>query len=351
MPPSRRARVAAAARPSPLPLALAGGALLLAAALAWSPARAQPAPVAATATAAPVTAAQKAEVVGRLAEALRERYVFPETGAKVAAELEAKLAAGAFDAMGEPLAFARGVTDLIMPLAGDKHLRVRHASAPRKGTPAVFADPARHNHGFVKVERLPGNIGYIKLDAFIAPRSEARAVADKAMAQLAGADALIVDLRENGGGSPEMVAYLSGYLFAERTHLNDLYFRHPGRTTGSTTEFWAEPRGNVSSFAGKPVYVLTAGYTFSGAEEFANNLKALQRATLVGETTGGGANPGNLVDLGHGFSAFVPDGRAINPITKTNWEGTGVEPDVKVPAAQALDAALSRARADLAARS
>ena len=341
--PAARVRTAALARavpaPSPLPLLLAGGALLLGAVLAAVPARAEapPAPAAIA-----VEAGQRAEVVRALAAALRERYVFPEVGEKVAAGLEARLAAGDFDRHPTAAAFADGLTGLVMPLADDRHLRVRHpASRPPRATPSLRADPAAHNYGVARADVLAGNVGYLKLDGFLAPTAPARAAIDAAMATLAGADALVVDLRENGGGSPGMVAYLSGYLVAERTHLNDIFTRHPGRTTGDTEEFWAEPRGGAASFAGKPVYVLTARYTFSGAEEFANNLKELKRAIIVGETTGGGANPGDIVPLGHGFDAFVPTGRAINPISGTNWEGRGVAPDIAVPAPQALEAALA----------
>jgi len=133
-----------------------------------------------------------------------------------------------------------------------------------------------------------------------------------------------------------MVALICSYLFGDkRVHLNDLYFR-----AGNTTEeFWTNPSVPGKKFLDKDVYVLTSTRTFSGAEEFSNNLKTLKRAVIVGETTGGGANPGGNVRLSEHFNAFVPTGRAINPITKTNWEGTGVEPDVKVPKEQALKTA------------
>ena len=147
---------------------------------------------------------------------------------------------------------------------------------------------------------------------------------------------LIVDLRENGGGKPEMVALIASYLFDRRTHLNDLWTRH----TGSTRAFWTEDRVAGRGFGGdKPIYVLTSAHTFSAAEEFAYDLQALKRATIVGETTAGGAHPASEGRIDDHFVLMVPWGKAINPVTGTNWEGVGVVPDVKVAASEALDAA------------
>jgi C-terminal processing protease CtpA/Prc len=187
---------------------------------------------------------------------------------------------------------------------------------------------------------MPGNIGYVKFNMFT-PGQAAQETAAAAMNFVANADALIFDLRENGGGSPEMIAFLSGYLFDRKVHLNSFY----NRETDETEEWHSREDVPGRRFGEtKPVYVLTSGRTFSGAEEFTYNLKNLKRATIVGETTGGGAHPVNARDIAGRFTLMVPFARAINPITKTNWEGTGVEPDTKVPAADALDAALESAR-------
>ncbi|MFN2531329.1 MAG: S41 family peptidase [Pyrinomonadaceae bacterium] len=150
---------------------------------------------------------------------------------------------------------------------------------------------------------------------------------------LSGTDALIVDMRSNGGGNRELVALICSYLFgAEPVHLNDLYWREVDRTQ----EFWRLKDVAGKRYVNKDVYVLTSKRTFSGAEEFTYNLKNLKRAAIIGETTGGGAHPGGGVSINEHFMTFIPMGRAINPITKTNWEGTGVTPDVDVPADQAL---------------
>jgi C-terminal processing protease CtpA/Prc len=157
-----------------------------------------------------------------------------------------------------------------------------------------------------------------------------------AMSFVANTDALIFDVRQNGGGSPEMVALISSYLFGDKpVHLNSIYQREGNRTE----DFFTKPTVLGKKYGDKDVYVLTSNRTFSAAEEFTNNLKALKRATIVGETTGGGANPGGMFRLDEHFGIFVPTGRAINPITKTNWEGTGVKPDVEVSKELALKTA------------
>jgi C-terminal processing protease CtpA/Prc len=164
---------------------------------------------------------------------------------------------------------------------------------------------------------------------------ECAGAATEAMSKVADTDALIIDLRDNGGGQPAMVAYISSYLFDQRTHLNDIW----DRRTDRTQEFWTRNVPGKKYGGTKPVFVLTARRTFSGAEEFSYNLKSLKRATIIGETTGGGAHPVSPHRINSHFTIGVPFARAINPITKTNWEGAGVAPDIKVPASDALETA------------
>ncbi|HKY46074.1 MAG TPA: S41 family peptidase, partial [Pyrinomonadaceae bacterium] len=225
----------------------------------------------------------------------------------------------------------------------DKHLRVRYSHSPipergpRREPTAEEREQRKRdmnwmNHGFVKVERLRGNIGYLEFLNFADEELGADTVA-AAMNFINGTDSLIIDLRGNGGGNPAMVALICSYLFGpEPVHLNDLYWREGDRTD----QFWTKKEVAGKRYLNKDVYVLTSKRTFSGAEEFTYNLKNLKRATIIGETTGGGAHPGGMFRMHQHFGAFVPTGRAINPITKTNWEGTGVTPDVTVPADQAL---------------
>jgi C-terminal processing protease CtpA/Prc len=197
----------------------------------------------------------------------------------------------------------------------------------------------RSNFGFREVKILEGNIGYLDLRGF-SDVAYAGETAVAAMNFLSNSDALIIDLRHNGGGSPRMIQLISSYLFgSEPVHLNNFYWR----PTDTHSQTWTLPHVPGTRRPDRPVYVLTSKGTFSAAEEFSYNLKNLNRATLVGETTGGGAHPGGSVAATDRFMVWVPTGRAINPITNTNWEGTGVSPHMDVPAGEALDTAYSHA--------
>jgi C-terminal processing protease CtpA/Prc len=192
---------------------------------------------------------------------------------------------------------------------------------------------------------LDGNVGYVDL-RFFAPAEAAQEAAGRAMEAVATADTLVFDMRNNNGGAPSGVQYLCSYLFADRVHLNSLYWRKGERTE----EFWTLDEVRGKKRPDVPVFVLTSKRTFSGAEEFAYNLQTRKRATIVGEVTGGGAHPGGSFALAPGLSLSVPTGRAINPVTRTNWEGAGVQPDVPVNEEQALARALELARAAADAR-
>jgi C-terminal processing protease CtpA/Prc len=188
---------------------------------------------------------------------------------------------------------------------------------------------------FERSEVLDDGVGYVKFNAFMHPDMCARA-ATEAMTKIADARVLIIDLRDNRGGTPQMVAYVASYLVSKRTHLNDAFERR----TGETEQFWTRDDVPGPRFGGtKPIYVLTSSRTFSGAEEFAYDLQSLKRATIVGETTGGGAHMTATGRIGDHLLISVPVRRAINPITHTNWEGVGVKPDVPVPAGKALETA------------
>src|SRR5262249_870275 len=150
---------------------------------------------------------------------------------------------------------------------------------------------------------------------------------------------LIIDLREALGGSPAMVGVICSYLFDARIHLDDIE-DHQER---ATEQIWTTPDLPGKKFTGKPVFVLVSGRTFSASEELAYDLKSLKRATLIGATTGGGAHTVAPHRIDEHFFIRVPFGRFVNPITKTDWEGTGVAPDVQVKAPEALDVALKLA--------
>lgn len=301
-----------------------------------------------------IDAATRARVIDTAVAKLTELYVFPDIAKQMAQALRDHQKAGAYDDIREAPAFAKRLTADLRAVSKDLHLGVQFSpkvvpdgdAAPSPEAKAQMKKFLENvNCGFEKAERVDGNLGYIKLDMFGDPEI-CGPKATAAFEALGDIDALIVDLRENGGGEPAMVAFVSSYLFAKRTHLNNIY----NRKQNKTTQFWTKPGVPGKKFPKQPVFVLTSKKTFSGAEEFAYNLKNLKRATIIGETTGGGAHPTESARLDAHFKIGVPSARAINPITKTNWEGKGVEPDVKVASAEALDTAKKLAADKLAAK-
>ena len=291
-----------------------------------------------------IDAATRARVIDGAIANLNESYVFPETAKKMEEAVRARQKKGGYDSITDGDDFARTLTENFQEVSHDKHLRVDFSAArmpempsgpPSADTVAQYRKQMeRVNCGFNKVEILEGNVGYLKFDFFADP-DICGPTAVAAMNFLANVDAIIFDLRENGGGDPKMIALVSTYLFDTRTHLNDLWTRKGD----STDQYWTLPYVPGKRLDGKPAFVLTSKDTFSGAEEFSYNLKNLKRATIVGETTGGGAHPVNGHRIDDHFMIGVPFARAINPLSKTNWEGTGVQPDVKVQAADALTTA------------
>jgi C-terminal processing protease CtpA/Prc len=290
-----------------------------------------------------IDAATRTQVIDAILKRLNNSYVFPETAKKMEESIRERVAKKEYDQITSAKLFATTLTKDLQAVSNDKHLRVRYSyeAIPERGErrePTAEEREQRRrdlnwmNHGFSKVERLRGNIGYIEFFNFLDEELGADTVA-AAMNFVNGTDALIIDMRGNGGGNPAMVALVCSYLFGpEPVHLNDLYWREGNRTE----EFWTRKEVAGKRYLNKDVYVLTSKRTFSGAEEFTYNLKNLRRATIIGETTGGGAHPGGGFRINEHFGVFVPTGRAISPITKTNWEGTGVTPDIAVPAEQAL---------------
>lgn len=293
-----------------------------------------------------IDSATRKQVIEQLLKDLNKSYVFLETAKAMEKDIRQRQQNKEYDEMTSARSFAKKLTEDLQKISKDKHLRVlySHQALPvRKDNAEPTAGEIaeenlyyrRVNFGFEKVERLQGNIGYIDLRNFWDPKLGEETVA-AAMNFVANTDALIFDLRQNGGGDPAMVALIISYLFGDKPiHVNNIYFRERNKTE----EFWTSPKVLGKKYGNKDVYVLTSGYTFSGGEEFSYDLKNLKRATIIGETTAGGANPGGRVRLHDHFSVFLPVGHAVSPITKTNWEGTGVEPDIKVAKELALKTA------------
>lgn len=298
-----------------------------------------------------VSALQEGErevVVLRIAELLEQRYVYPEVGTRSGSDIVARLRAGEFDDVSEVGVFATRLTDALQNVSHDKHLRVRirpperaqlERDDPAAARKRAAAQARQRNYGFERVERLEGNVGYVDMRYFDGSPA-AKPTAAAAMNFIANTDAVIFDMRRNGGGSPEMIRYVSSWFFDEPTHLNSLHFRQGDRTV----EFWTYDSIPGVQRPDVPIFVLTSSRTFSGAEEFSYNMLTQERATLIGEVTGGGANPGRTFPINERLEVFVPGGAAINPITGTNWEGVGVTPHILVSAGEAFDVALEKAQ-------
>jgi len=293
------------------------------------------------------------EVVRSVGTLLTENYVYPEKARKMADMLHRHLDSGRYDSIRSQSRLAAILTGDLMAICQDKHLRViftarEGSGAGRASAPENSPDQAgRNTFGFLEVKVLEGNIGYLDLRGFHDVRY-AEDVAVESMNKLMATDALIIDLRRNGGGSPTMIQLISSYLFSDQpVHLNTFYWR----PADEYTETWTLEEIPGTRRPDLEVFILTSSYTFSAAEEFSYNLKHMKRATLIGETTGGGAHPGGPLPASHGFTVWVPQGRAINPVTGTNWEGKGVEPHIAVNAEEAHLAACQKALQKLAENS
>lgn len=288
--------------------------------------------------AAAAAATDRASVIDRVVAHLHASYI----DAGQAARLGALLRRADFSAMADDAAFARAVSARMQEVTQDQHLRLLHEAqpspAPQSGAPTSAEIAQRQaslradNFGIDRVERLPENIGYLKTSYF-APASEAGPSVAAAMTLLAHTRALIIDLRDNGGGAPDGVPLLASYLFDRRTRLGDFYTREGDLTD----QQWTYPAVAGSHFgATKDVYILTSKDTFSAAEGLTYALKNLKRATIIGETTRGGAHPARIKRIDGHFTLMVPVSIVRDAVTGTDWEGVGVAPDLAVPAADAL---------------
>lgn len=306
------------------------------------------APVGANSEELTVNDAERGRVIKNAEKLLNAFYVYPNIGKTLSAALEVRRKRGDYRAITDGDILATRLSDDLRSISHDRHISVGFtrgivpADGPNRrpdSDPKVGEQALAGNCGFEKAEHLQPNIGYLKLNQFAEPKFCAP-TAISAMEFLSNSDALIIDLRDNRGGAPGMVALICSYLFGQLTHLDDIY----AREKNTTEQTWIMPFVPGKSLAGKPVFVLTSQKTFSAAEEFSYDLKNLKRATLIGETTGGGAHTVAPHRVDEHFFIEVPFGRILNPVTQKDWEGTGVEPDIKVDAADALEEALKRAR-------
>jgi hypothetical protein len=309
---------------------------------------------------APLDAAARKRVIDAISARLTEFYIYPDMAKQMIAALNQHQQHGDYDRYTNGAEFAAALHDDLLAVSSDHHIFVDYnpfnpppGAKPEDNKPhppspediARFRARLEHeNCSYSKVEVLPRNIGYVKFNQF-APPDLCGATVVAALGFIAHTDAVIVDLRDNGGGDPAMVQFIASFFFDTSTHINDLYNRHDDETR----QYWTQgyvPGPRISA----PLFVLTSSHTFSGAEEFTYDMQTQKRATIVGETTGGGAHPVNGMPAGDHFTIGVPLARPINPITKKDWEGTGITPDVKVPAADALTTAQKLAAEKLTAK-
>ena len=282
-------------------------------------------------------------VVVAAAAKLEAGYVYPARAHAAAETLRHNAESGAYDGL-QQTALAQRVTSDLGAILHDKHVRLRYSEDPlppeKAGSDqpspeqaAAGARAARENgYGLGRVAHLPGNVGYLDLRGF-SGAEQTSTVLDAMANSVAWSHAVVLDLRRNHGGSPDAVARLLSHFLAPKTHVNDFVARGDGEPPVAESTYTSEvPGPRIEA----PLYVLISDETFSGGEECAYDVQALKRGMLIGNVTGGGANPGGSRRIDDHYAIFVPELRARNPITRTNWEGTGVKPDIAVPRDRAL---------------
>lgn len=298
----------------------------------------------------PIDALTRDQVINLALDRIGALYFNAEVAQQMVQAVKARQAAGAYSRISTAAELATTLVADLRAVSHDLHLNLDYSATPLPlpppggQLPPPSEEQLRQAKTFAQKEnagvrgglRLDGNIGYIKLQGFFSKADMEDPIAAM-MNTVANTDALLIDARQNFGGSPEGVAALLSYLFGpDPVHLNDIVYDRGKRVDQSYT--FREIKGTRYG-AAKPVYVITSNQTVSAGEEMTYDLQALKRAVVVGEVTAGGANPATAVPLNQQFVLIVPIGQAVNPATGRNWEGVGVQPDVSVPASSALQAA------------
>jgi hypothetical protein len=295
-----------------------------------------------------LTAEIKKQTIEDLSKLLVERYAYREAGQQLSDLLRQNLKAGKYDAYDSPAEFSLAVTRDLRSVNSDRHLALDYSPQPAavntntgsNAQPPTPEERARQisvfnrqmNFGFKAVQFFNGNVGYLKFDYFDAYPDYSGAVVDASMSFFKNSDALIIDLRDNGGGSSQMLGYITGFFFKDRT----LYGTSYDRLTDTTAQEFITPQPKEKQLSDVDLYILTSKVTVSAAEGLAYNLKYLKGAKIIGELSAGAANPGRVTRLNNLFTAFIPNRHGMNVVTGTNWEGTGVPLDISCPAEDAL---------------
>ncbi len=299
----------------------------------------------------PLTPAVRDAVIEASAEKIEQLYVFEEQGKKIAAAVRAAQKNGTFKDIGSALKLVPAMNRVLSATVRDKHLAFGYTDVP-KTTPVDAPETAaereeriryarRFAYGIDGVRRLDGNVGLLTWMSFEGPDTGAGDALAAAMTLLASSDALIIDMRDSDGGSPAMVQLLMTYFLPEGDplHLVSIYYR----SGNVTRQVWSLPYVPAPRYVGKDVYVLTSDRTWSAAEGFTEHMKRLTKAVIVGETTSGGAHIAQWVNMHPNLAVKMPIARVFDPVSGTNWEGKGVEPQIAVDEKDALKTAHLRA--------
>lgn len=294
-----------------------------------------------------LTKKEKKQAIEKVCQLLNKFYVFPEVAIQMEKHIKAKQKDGAFKNINDKKAFVNFMTKELRSICHDKHLGMYIGPNPENNVNEDLKlkrilhqlDIKKNNYGMTEVSILEANVGYLKINS-VMYSEEAINILESALKFLSNTDAIIFDLRINNGGDPMFMAHLFSYFFDKPTHINSVYWRDRDRTD----EFWTHEDVSGEKMLEIPLYVLISKETFSGAEEFAYDLQALNRATVIGEVSAGGANPANTWLVFDDLRISIPYGRAINPVTNSNWEGVGVLPDIETSAEKALEVALGKAK-------
>ena len=275
---------------------------------------------------------------------LVNNYVFLDKARLIQKHLKSEVKKKAYNSFSkDPHKLAAQIQADIFSIHHDPHMRVDYnpgwwghkqdQTEPSEEETKQFAKFVKDNNFmFKKVELLPGNIGYLPFNVFVEFIEEAKPIIASALGFLANASAIIIDLRENTGGEPDMGSQMESYFFKEKTLTNVII----NASKKDTTFYYADPVKTDGLTLSMPMYILTSKRTFSGGEAFSYNMQQAKRATVVGEITGGGAHPTKPISVRQGFVVEIPFAYSINPFSKTDWEGTGVLPDVTIDASKAL---------------
>ncbi len=295
-----------------------------------------------------VSQLEKEKTITAVANIISKNYVFPDVGKQISTLLLKKLNQGDYESVTDHDDFATVLTADVQSFNRDKHLRVLfepdriktdakpvNEAEREKKRQARLKKQRINNYGFKEIKILQGNIGYLNLTDLDDP-SVAGDTAAAAMKMLENSYAIIIDLRENGGGPPSMVQLLASYFLAPQPVLLNSFYK---RKENITKQFWSLPYVKGNRMPDTPLYLLTSSKTFSAAEEFCYDFQQMKRAIVIGENTIGGAHPGGRVKATKHYNVWTPTARAINPISNKNWEGIGIKPNLAVPAENALQVA------------